>query len=114
MVKKYKKELIFLKPVLKSRIWGGCRLRTEWGYESNLSGELGRCAAALGSLECEELVGLPLVEEDGDFVILAPGEGDLVGIFRPGEVLSRAGIQDESVVAGLFDLRIFDGFAAGE
>ena len=45
MVKKYKKELIFLKPVLKSRIWGGCRLRTEWGYESNLSGELGECWA---------------------------------------------------------------------
>ena len=45
MIKKYKKELIFLKPVLKSRIWGGCRLRTEWGYESNLSGELGECWA---------------------------------------------------------------------
>ena len=52
---KENKELIFLKPVLKERIWGGTRLRTEWGYDSDLPGALGECWAVScnGQADCE-------------------------------------------------------------
>ena len=52
-------ELIFLKPVLKERIWGGTRLRTEWGYDSDLPGALGECWAVScnGQADCEVLGG---------------------------------------------------------
>ncbi|MBR3103105.1 MAG: class I mannose-6-phosphate isomerase [Lachnospiraceae bacterium] len=52
---KENKELIFLKPVLKERIWGGSRLRTEWGYESDRQGTFGECWAVSSNeqADCE-------------------------------------------------------------
>ena len=35
--------LLKFEPVLMERIWGGSRLKTEWGYESSLDTGLGEC-----------------------------------------------------------------------
>ena len=51
-----KRELIFLQPVLKERIWGGSRLRTEWGYESDLQGALGECWAVSCNEQADSVV----------------------------------------------------------
>ncbi len=53
-------ELIFLKPILKERIWGGNRLRSEWGYESDLPGALGECWAIScnAQADCEITAGV--------------------------------------------------------
>ncbi len=40
-----RKELLFMKPKLVERIWGGNRLKTEWGYEAEKDDELGECWA---------------------------------------------------------------------
>lgn len=53
---KRNKELIFLKPVLKERIWGGTRLRKEWGYDSDLQGALGECWAISSNAQADCVV----------------------------------------------------------
>lgn len=42
---KHNHELIFMEPVLQKRIWGGSRLKNEWGYDSEQDKELGECWA---------------------------------------------------------------------
>jgi len=37
------KTLLFVEPQLEERIWGGHRLKTEWGYPSEKDDELGEC-----------------------------------------------------------------------
>ncbi|MBR1472004.1 MAG: class I mannose-6-phosphate isomerase [Lachnospiraceae bacterium] len=49
-------ELLFLKPVLKERIWGGSRLRTEWGYESARESGLGECWAVSCNEQADSVV----------------------------------------------------------
>ncbi len=39
------KTLLFIEPQLEERIWGGHRLKTEWGYPSERDDELGECWA---------------------------------------------------------------------
>ncbi|MCR4585670.1 MAG: hypothetical protein K5686_08090 [Lachnospiraceae bacterium] len=45
-------ELLFMKPRLMERIWGGSRLKTEWGYESEKDDKLGECWA----VSCNDIV----------------------------------------------------------
>ena len=111
-------ELIFLKPDLKERIWGGTRLRTEWGYDSDLPGKLGECWAVscntrtdceilngmyqgrhLSELwkECPELFG---GQTDGDFPLL-------VKIIDAGENLSVQVHPDDAYARG-------HGYACGK
>lgn len=46
------RELLFMKPRLMERIWGGSRLKTEWGYEADIDDKLGECWA----VSCNDIV----------------------------------------------------------
>ena len=50
--------LLKFKPVLMERIWGGSRLKTEWGYESSLDTGLGECWV----VSCNELADSEVTE----------------------------------------------------
>ena len=53
--------LLKFKPVLMERIWGGSRLKTDWGYESSLDTGLGECWV----VSCNELADSEVTE--GEF-----------------------------------------------
>ncbi len=48
--------LLKLEPVLMERIWGGSRLKTEWGYESSLDTGLGECWTVSCNEQADSLV----------------------------------------------------------
>lgn len=55
-MKQVRNSLIPLKPVLVSRVWGGKRLKTEWGYESEKDEGLGECWAVSCNQQVDSLV----------------------------------------------------------